>query len=162
MGVDTTGDDDLATDFATETPEDTGVDVTVDGMGIDTTGDDMVIDTTSDDTTETGEEENPDEPILKSVQKLTGKLAQKMRSGSEELESKDYKYVVNSILSAIDMTKISEEDMADMLSKLENKDSEDTEKAETEVETPEEPIQEQPLNYLKRIRKSTIDEFLNR
>lgn len=162
MGVDTTGEDNLATDFATETPDDMGVDTTSDDMSVDTT--DTGIDTTGDDMsdTETDGEENPDEPILKSVQKLTGKLAQKMRSGSEELESKDYKYVVNSILSAIDMTKISEEDMADMLSKLENKDSEDTEKAETEVETPEEPIQEQPLNYLKRIRKSTIDEFLNR
>ena len=59
------------------------------------------------------EGENPDEPILKSVQKLTGKLTQKMRDGGQELESKDYKYVVNSILSAIDMTKVSEEDMED-------------------------------------------------
>ena len=44
---------------------------------------------------ETGEE-NADEPILKTVQKLTGKITQKMREGAQELESKDYKYVVTS------------------------------------------------------------------
>ena len=82
-----------------------------------------------------------------------------MRDGGQELESKDYKYVVNSILSAIDMTKVSEEDMADMLSKLQNKDSEDTTDSET---TPEEPVQEQPGDYLKRIQKSVMDEFLKR
>ena len=123
------------------------------------TTDDMVDDTEDmiDDTEETTEE-NPDEPILKTVQKLTGKLTQKMRSGSEDLESKDYKYVVNSILSAIDMTKVSEEDMNDMLKKLENKDSEDTEKAESEAEN----IQEEPTVHPNRIKKSTIDEFINK
>ena len=90
-----------------------------------------------------------------------------MRDGSQELESKDYKYVVNSILSAIDMTKITEEDMNDMLNKLQNKDSEDTTEAEPTAEpgaeemAPEQPVQEQPKDYLRRIHKSGVDEFLN-
>jgi hypothetical protein len=132
----------LATDFSAETPTDMGPEE---------------VPTPEAPAPEEGE--NPDEPILKSVQKLTGKLTQKMRDGGQELESKDYKYVVNSILSAIDMTKVSEEDMADMLSKLQNKDSEDTTDSET---TPEEPVQEQPGDYLKRIQKSVMDEFLKR
>ncbi len=146
---------DMATDFSAEMPED---------MGVDTTGD-APVDTPA----EAPEgDENPDEPILKTVQKLTGKLTQKMRDGAQELESKDYKYVVNSILSAIDMTKVNEEDMADMLSKLQNKDSEDTTDAEptpdaAPVDTaPEEPMQEQPNEYLRRIQKSVMDEFLKR
>ncbi len=146
---------DMATDFSAEMPED---------MGVDTTGD-----APAEAPAEAPEgDENPDEPILKTVQKLTGKLTQKMRDGEQELESKDYKYVVNSILSAIDMTKVSEEDMADMLSKLQNKDSEDTTDAEPTPDeapvdaTPEEPMQEQPNEYLKRIKKSVMDEFLKR
>jgi len=147
---------DMGTDFSTDVPAD---------MGVDTTGEapaDAPVDAAPEG------DENPDEPILKTVQKLTGKLTQKMRDGAQELESKDYKYVVNSILSAIDMTKVSEEDMADMLSKLQNKDSEDTTNAETAPEetpvdtAPEEPIQEQPNEYLKRIQKSVMDEFLKR
>ncbi len=149
----------MATDFSAETPDDMGVDTTADAP----------IDTTADAPVDAPEgEENPDEPILKTVQKLTGKLTQKMRDGEQELESKDYKYVVNSILSAIDMTKVSEEDMADMLSKLQNKDSEDTTDAEPTPDeapvdaTPEEPMQEQPNEYLRRIQKSVMDEFLKR
>ena len=136
----------LATDFSSETPTD---------MSVDTTAD-PAVETPAQ---ETGGE-NADEPILKTVQKLTGKITQKMREGAQELESKDYKYVVNSILSAIDMTKVTEEDMKDILNKLQNKDSEDTANAEPEVETPapeEQPVQEQP----RRFQKSVIDEFLS-
>lgn len=154
MGLDTTTEPaeqpaDLATDFSAETPVDMGTDTTVEP---------------AEQPAEDGAE-NTDEPILKTVQKLTGKLTQKMRDGENELESKDYKYVVNSILSAIDMTKITEEDMADMLNKLQNKDSEDTTEAEpaaAEEPAPEEPMQEQPNEYLKRIQKSVMDEFLKR
>ncbi len=139
-------------------------------MGVDTTADtgaDTAVDTTAEvpaEEPEQGSEENADEPILKTVQKLTGKLTQKMRDGSNELESKDYKYVVNSILSAIDMTKVNEEDMADILNKLQNKDSEDTTDAEPAAteEPAQEPVQEQPNEYLKRIQKSVMDEFLKR
>jgi hypothetical protein len=161
MGVDTTAEPaapveepaELATDFSSETPTD---------MGVDTTTDPAAAEVPAAPAEETGTE-NVDEPILKTVQKLTGKLTQKMRDGAQELESKDYKYVVNSILSAIDMTKITEEDMNDMLNKLQNKDSEDTTEAEPGAEemTPEEPVQEQPKDYLRRIHKSVIDEFLN-
>lgn len=136
----------LATDFSSETPTDMSVDTTADPAA-------------EAPAQETGGE-NTDEPILKTVQKLTGKITQKMREGAQELESKDYKYVVNSILSAIDMTKVTEEDMKDILNKLQNKDSEDTANAEPEVETPapeEQPVQEQP----RRFQKSVIDEFLS-
>lgn len=154
MGMDTTTEPaepaeqstELATDFSSETPTDMSVDTTADPAA-------------EAPAQETGGE-NTDEPILKTVQKLTGKITQKMREGAQELESKDYKYVVNSILSAIDMTKVTEEDMKDILNKLQNKDSEDTANAEPEVETPapeEQPVQEQP----RRFQKSVIDEFLS-
>ena len=47
-----------------------------------------------------------DEVTFKIIQKLTGKLAQKIRTytGQEEMSSNDTKYVINSILSALDLT----------------------------------------------------------
>ena len=55
-----------------------------------------------------GGEEEPqdDEPVtLKTIQKLTGKLAQKLRAfGADEeneMTSNDIKYVINSVLSAL-------------------------------------------------------------
>jgi hypothetical protein len=65
------------------------------------------------------------------------------------------------------MTKVTEEDMKDMLNKLENKDSEDTEGTEGAEQSMEpamepEPMQGQPNEYLNRIQKSVMDEFLNK
>jgi hypothetical protein len=146
-GIDTTSDTtdaDLATDYSTEElPADNAENQPTEELPVEDGGE---------------ETENPDEPILKTVQKLTGKLSQKMRDGGEELTSKDYKYVINSIVSAIDMTKISEEDMTDILNKIQNKDSEDT----TEQPTEQQPVQEEPKDYLNRIQKSIIDEFLSK
>ena len=70
-------------------------------------------------------EEDDNEPVsIKVIQKLTGKLAQKLRAfdeanEEEPMSSKDIKYVVNSILSAIDVEALDEEDKDDILSKLE-------------------------------------------
>ncbi len=61
------------------------------------------------------------EPVtFKSIQKLTGKLAQKIRdySGEEELSSKDVKYVINSILSSLDLSSLDEDDKEEILTSL--------------------------------------------
>jgi hypothetical protein len=75
---------------------------------------------------EDGEEENNDEEkvTLKVIQKATGKLAQKIRAfggedDDEELSSKDMKYVINSILSALDLDSMDEEDKEDIMDKIE-------------------------------------------
>ena len=73
--------------------------------------------------TEVEDEDN--EPIsIKVIQKATGKLAQKLRdydeaNQEEPMSSKDIKYVINSILSAIDVEALDEEDKEDILGKLE-------------------------------------------
>jgi hypothetical protein len=63
---------------------------------------------------------------LKTIQKLTGKLAQKLRTfqeteteGGEEMSSKDTKYVINSILSALDLDNLDEEDKEEIVNKFE-------------------------------------------
>jgi hypothetical protein len=77
---------------------------------------------------------------IKSIQKLVGKLSQKLRSmGDEDMDSKDIKYVLNSIISAIDLDKIEDEDKEEILSRFESDDEEDVEgmDVEDEVDEPE-------------------------
>jgi hypothetical protein len=78
----------------------------------------------------------PDEPesgdedanvTFKTIQKLTGKLGQKIRAmedAGEEISSKDAKYVINSILSALE-DNLDEDDKMDIVSKLEGEEEGD-------------------------------------
>ena len=63
---------------------------------------------------------------FKTIQKLTGKLTQKIRTldNEEGMTSEDIKYVINMVLSSLDLKSLSEEDKEDILSKFEE-DSED-------------------------------------
>jgi hypothetical protein len=63
------------------------------------------------------------EPVsFKQIQKLTGKLTQKMRDldNDQGMTSEDIKYVINMVLSAADLKNLSEEDKEDILSKFED------------------------------------------
>ena len=62
-----------------------------------------------------------EEVSIKVIQKLTGKLGQKLRTidSQEGLTSEDIKYVLNSIISAVDLSKLSEEDEDDILANFE-------------------------------------------
>tara|TARA_R110000851_G_scaffold32211_1_gene86624 strand:- start:171 stop:869 length:699 start_codon:yes stop_codon:yes gene_type:complete len=72
---------------------------------------------------EEGEEEEM-EGVMKSIQKLTGKLGQKLRDGEEDLESEDIKYVINSVLSALELDKLEDEDKEDIVSRFEEDETE--------------------------------------
>lgn len=70
--------------------------------------------------------EGEDGPVtLKQIQKLTGKLGQKLRTfaSEQEMTSEDVKYVLNSILSAVDLNLLDENDKEDILSRFENEES---------------------------------------
>tara|TARA_R110001592_G_scaffold45542_5_gene145613 strand:+ start:7267 stop:8631 length:1365 start_codon:yes stop_codon:yes gene_type:complete len=72
---------------------------------------------------------------IKTIQKLTGKLGQKLREVEEDVDSDTIKYVINSIISAVDITKLSAEDIEDIQDKLELDDEMDyTEEGEFDVE----------------------------
>jgi hypothetical protein len=74
--------------------------------------------------TEEGDDE--EHVTFKSIQKLTGKLTQKIRTldNQEGMTSEDIKYVINMVISALDLKSLSEEDKEDIISKFEE-DSED-------------------------------------
>ena len=94
------------------------------------------------------------EPVtFKSIQKLTGKLAQKIRDYSgneEELSSKDVKYVINSILSSLDLNSLDEEDKEEILTRFDGEEESDygmedmgsEDEESDEIDSEEEPIAE--------------------
>ena len=106
-GVEDMGMEDMGMeDMGTESPKVDDVDVDIDV-----------------DTEEGGEEE---QVSFKSIQKLTGKLTQKIRTleSQEGMTSEDIKYVINMVLSSFDLNSLSEEDKEDIMSKFEE-ESED-------------------------------------
>ena len=74
----------------------------------------------------TDDEDSKGGTSFKLIQKLTGKLAQKIRSYTEDndIDSKDAKYILNSILSAIDTDSLEDEDVDDIIARLEGEDEE--------------------------------------
>ena len=72
------------------------------------------------------EEPSEDKVTFKTIQKLTGKLTQKVRvlDGEEGMTSENIKYVINMVLSSLNLAELSEEDKEDIMAKFEG-DSED-------------------------------------
>ena len=71
-------------------------------------------------------EGDEEEMSFKTIQKLTGKLGQKLRTfeSSQGMSSENIKYVLNSVLSALDLSKLTEEDYDDIMSKFEEDEDE--------------------------------------
>lgn len=100
------------------------------------------------------DEKGDDEEVvtMKTLQKLTGKLGQKIREfkSSEEnvMSSKDIKYIINSVLSALDLSSLDDEDKEQIMSKFEGGESEDnmdTEEMSSEETPSEETPSEEPI-----------------
>jgi hypothetical protein len=64
-----------------------------------------------------------DSDPLKMIQKLTGKLGQRLRDAQEDMESDDIKYVINSVVSALNLDKLDSEDKEEILTQFEDEDS---------------------------------------
>lgn len=84
-------------------------------------GDDSEMD--SEENQQMGSDE--EEIDFKTIQKLTGKLGQKIRTMNDSvgMTSEDIKYVMNSIISALDFSKLDMDDKEDILSKIEDEES---------------------------------------
>ena len=73
-------------------------------------------------TEDAGGEEGPEH--MKEVQRLSGKLGQAIREVNDQMESDDVKYVINMLLSAVDLEKLSEEDKEAIVDRFEPKEEE--------------------------------------
>ncbi len=101
--------------------EDMSVDMDAEGdMG----GEEVSMDAEMD--TEMDSEPSEEKVTFKTIQKLTGKLTQKVRvlDNEEGMTSENIKYVINMVLSSLNLGELSEEDKEDIMSKFEG-DSED-------------------------------------
>jgi hypothetical protein len=104
-----------------------GEDMGMDDMPMDGMDDMGVEDIDVDVDVDAEEGGNEDQVTFKTIQKLTGKLTQKIRTLDTEqgMTSEDIKYVINMVLSSLDLTSLSEEDMEDIMSKFEEDETED-------------------------------------
>ena len=103
----------------------------MDDMGMEDAGmedmgmDDIDMDTEVDVDTEVDMEDeggSNEQVTFKTIQKLTGKLTQKIRTldSEEGMTSENMKYVINMVLSSFDLSELTEEDREDILSKFED------------------------------------------
>ena len=101
-------------------PEGEEMDMGIEGEEMGPEGEEMDFDMDIDVDTEKSQEDT-DEVTFKTIQKLTGKLTQKIRvlDSQEGMTSEDIKYVINMVLSSLDLKSISEEDKEDIMSKFE-------------------------------------------
>ena len=87
------------------------------------------------DTEVEGEMSEDDDDATKAIQKLTGKLGQKLRELSEpEMTADIIKYVLNSVISAVDLEKLTTDDRDEIVSKFEDEDVDYTEEGEFDVD----------------------------
>lgn len=71
-----------------------------------------------------GGEENLRSGYMEAIQKWSGKLGQELRDQKEKLESDDIKYVLNMVISALDLQKLDDEDMEEIASKFDRDEEE--------------------------------------
>jgi hypothetical protein len=96
-----------------------GEDVNVD-MNADMGGEDVNVDMNADMSADAESEDTEEQVTFKTIQKLTGKLTQKIRTldNEEGMTSEDIKYVINMVISSLDLKSLSEEDKDDIMSKF--------------------------------------------
>jgi hypothetical protein len=100
---------------------------------------------------------------MEEIQKFAGKLGQELRDQHERLESDDIKYVLNMVISAVSLEKLSDEDIEDLGKKFEREEEMGAE-APTDEEPAVEPAPEEapaPEAELGEDAMSKLDEFIN-
>ena len=96
------------------------------------------------------------------AQKYAGKLGQELRDLHDRMESDDIKYILNMIISAVDLDKLSDEDIEDIATKFEREEEEGG--MSSEEPTGEEPApspEEAPTDVNEYDSMSALDEFVN-
>jgi hypothetical protein len=75
------------------------------------------------------------------IQKFAGKLGQELRDQKEKMESDDIKYVLNMVISAVNLDKLEDEDIEEIAKKFE-RDEDEMGGEEIPSEEPEVPAEE--------------------
>lgn len=107
-------------------------------------------------------EEGKRSDYMAEVQKFAGKLGQELRDQQPKMESDDIKYVLNMIISAVDLDKLEDDDIEDIGKKFE-RDEEPVAEPEMGEPAPEEEMpsdEEAPEDDLAE-RISKLEELIN-
>jgi hypothetical protein len=88
---------------------------------------------------EMGNEAKPSD-YMTEIQKFSGKLGQELRDQKSKMESDDIKYVLNMIISAVDLDKLEDDDIEEIGKKFDRESEED---ADSDVETPDVPVDDE-------------------
>lgn len=109
--------------------------------------------------TDGGEDMGKRSSYMAEAQKYAGKLGQELRDLHDRMESDDIKYVLNMIISAVDLEKLSDEDIEEIGKKFERDEEDGEEQIPSGEETPaEEPT---PDTDLGEEAMNKLDEFIN-
>lgn len=118
---------------------------------------------------ETSSEGKPSD-YMAEVQKFAGKLGQELRDQKEKMESDDIKYVLNMIISAVDLDKLEEEDIEEISKKFERDEdfgddeeipSEEPETGDDEEIPAEEPTSDEDIDENQDASMDALEAFIN-
>jgi hypothetical protein len=111
---------------------------------------------------EAGEDEGKRSSYMAEAQKYAGKLGQELRDLHDKMESDDIKYILNMIISAVDLDKLDDEDIEEIGKKFEREEDElGGEKSSEELPAEEptsEPSPEEDMNEYDAI--GALEEFV--
>ena len=85
----------------------------------------------------TGDEESKRSDYMSEIQKFSGKLGQELRDQHQKMESDDIKYVLNMVISAVDLDKLHDKDRKKIAKEFEPEEEDNYRSNDTT--TPEEP-----------------------
>ena len=95
------------------------------------------------------------------AQKYAGKLGQELRDLHDRMESDDIKYILNMIISAVDLDKLSDEDIEDIAKKFEREEEEGGMGSEEPTGEEPAPSAEPELDMNEYDSMAALDEFVN-
>ena len=110
---------------------------------------------------EGGEDEGKRSSYMAEAQKYAGKLGQELRDLHDRMESDDIKYILNMIISAVDLDKLSDEDIEDIAKKFEREEEEGGMGSEEPTGEEPAPSAEPELDMNEYDSMSALDEFVN-
>jgi hypothetical protein len=90
----------------------------------------------------------PENEVTKEIQSLTGTLAQKIRENANSIDAKMIKYIYNSFASAIDTSKLEQNDLDDIINKLKATPQSNNQEPNMQPQQDNQQVQEPQINEL--------------
>jgi hypothetical protein len=110
---------------------------------------------------EGGEDEGKRSSYMAEAQKYAGKLGQELRDLREKMESDDIKYILNMIISAVDLDKLDDEDIEEIGKKFEREEEVGGEEPSAEVPAEEPMAEPAPEEVAEYDSMSALEEFID-